>query len=149
MASDCSIKTPPPLQLHAICFPPFLTCMSFPHSIPRETRRFAGRLNGPRLSDVRAQRVVRVLVLRRHRQHIVEAGNPLEVGDAQVNRRGLLAHEHPHPVGHGWLVVATRRGAGAPKEEFYRPRRDARGGAPKEKSVGHITAVMRLLCWLS
>ena len=58
-----------------------------------------------------------MLVLRRH---IVEAGNPLEVGDAQVtqvNRRGLLAHEHPHPVGHGWLV-AQKRGAGAPKEEF-------------------------------
>ena len=60
-------------------------------------------INEPRLSDVRAQRVVRVLVLRRHRQHIVEAGNPLEVGDAQVNRRGLLALEHLHPVGHGWL----------------------------------------------
>ena len=29
------------------------------------------------------ERVVRVLVLRRHRQHIVEAGNPLEVGDAR------------------------------------------------------------------
>ena len=52
-----------------------------------------------------------MLVLRRH---IVEAGNPLEVGDAQVtqvNRRGLLALEHLHPVEHGSLVAATR-GAG-------------------------------------
>ena len=39
---------------------------------------------------------------------------PLEVGDAQVNRRGLLAHEHPHPVGHGWLVAAKARS----EEEF-------------------------------
>ena len=43
----------------------------------------AFRVDGPRLSDIRAQRVVRVLVLRQHRQHIVEAGNPLEVGDAR------------------------------------------------------------------
>ena len=88
-----------------------------------------------RLSDIRAQRVVRVLVLRQHRQHIVEAGNPLEVGDAQVNRRGLLAHEHPHPVGHGWLVVATRRGAGAPKRRIYPPPGLSR--RPKEKSLTH------------
>ena len=101
----------------------------------------AFRVDGPRLSDIRAQRVVRVLVLRQHRQHIVEAGNPLEVGDAQVNRRGLLAHEHPHPVGHGWLVAAKARGGNffrkknfKTKEEFTGPRRDTRAAGLQKKN---------------
>ena len=57
-------------------------------SPPRETQgRFAGRLTRRWPTPLGSQSTAsctRVLVLRRHRQHIVEAGNPLEVGDAQV-----------------------------------------------------------------
>ena len=69
-----------------------VSCKTLPHPDDSSRDRWmdvaAFRVDGPRLSDIRAQRVVRVLVLRRHRQHIVEAGNPLEVGDAQTRASG-------------------------------------------------------------
>ena len=132
-------------------------------------------------SMAHASRISRVLVssVTVHRQHTVEAGNLLEVGDAQVNDEGFWLLNIFHPVGHGWLVVATRGGRSKKKiflEETpgYARRPSfgvymihlyvfclafARRGSKRKKSVGHrgqifgfgrvITAVMRLLCWLS
>ena len=106
-------------------------------------------------SMAHASRISRVLVssVTVHRQHTVEAGNLLEVGDAQVNDEGFWLLNIFHPVGHGWLVVATRGGRSKKKifleETPGYARRPSfgvymihllfsvlllRGGAPKEKN---------------